>query len=136
MAIEGQVQAPRVIERAEVVLTVPAESVYVSVIRTAAAGLGARLDFTLDDIEDLRIAVDEACALLLRQARAGSPLTVSFTLGERALRVRAAATCESPTLPARDGFSWTVLAALTTTLAMEVDGSDLVITLDRAREDS
>ena len=40
----------------------PAEGAYLSVLRTATAGLAARLDFTLDEIEDLRIAVDEACA--------------------------------------------------------------------------
>ena len=43
----------------------PADGAYLSVLRTATAGLAARLDFTLDDIEDLRIAVDEACAMLL-----------------------------------------------------------------------
>jgi serine/threonine-protein kinase RsbW len=44
-----------------VVLTVPADGAYLSVLRTATAGLAARLHFTLDEIEDLRIAVDEAC---------------------------------------------------------------------------
>ena len=47
----------------------PAESAYLSVLRTAAAGLAARLDFTLDEIEDLRIAVDEACAEPRESAR-------------------------------------------------------------------
>jgi serine/threonine-protein kinase RsbW len=37
----------------------PAAGAYLSVLRTATAGLAARLDFTLDEIEDLRIAVDE-----------------------------------------------------------------------------
>src|SRR3954470_5367863 len=46
-------------------LTVPAESAYLAVVRTATAGLAARLSFTLDEIEDLRIAVDEACVMLL-----------------------------------------------------------------------
>ena len=49
----------------------PAEGAYLSVLRTATAGLAARLDFTLDEIEDLRIAVDEACAMLLAQAIPG-----------------------------------------------------------------
>ena len=33
-------------------LGVPARTAYVSVLRTTAAALAARLDFTLDDIED------------------------------------------------------------------------------------
>ena len=47
----------------------PADTAYVAVLRTTTAGLAARLDFTLDDIEDLRIAVGEACAMVLEQAR-------------------------------------------------------------------
>ena len=40
----------------------PANGTYLAVLRTATAGLAARLQMTLDEIEDLRIAVDEACA--------------------------------------------------------------------------
>ncbi len=58
----------------------PAEGAYLSVLRTATAGLAARLDFTLDEIEDLRIAVDEACAMLLAQADAGTSLECDFAL--------------------------------------------------------
>ncbi|CAN5892069.1 anti-sigma regulatory factor [soil metagenome] len=132
MVFEGQARTAR---RAEVVLTVPADGVFLAVVRTATAGLAARLDLTLDDIEDLRIAVDEACALLLQQARVDSAVTVAFTLTEGALNIQATATCDRPELPSRDGFSWTVLAALTTHLDMWVDGSDLVVSLDRARDD-
>ena len=130
---EGQSSAFRTAERAEVVLSVPADSLYLSVVRTAAAGLAARLQFTLDDIEDLRIAVDEACALLLKQARADSLVRVSFSLGPNELQVQASATCDRPSVPSTEGFSWTVLAALTTSLDIEVAGSDLVITLARVR---
>src|SRR5499433_1279836 len=49
----------------QVTIRMPADGAYLSVLRTATAGLAARLDFTLDEIEDLRIAVDEACGMLL-----------------------------------------------------------------------
>jgi serine/threonine-protein kinase RsbW len=54
-------------------LDIPAHPAYVAVVRTAAAGLAARADLTLDRIEDLRIAVDEACALLLHRTSTGIP---------------------------------------------------------------
>ena len=54
-------------------IRLPADSAYLSVLRTATAGLAARLDFTLDEIEDLRIAVDEACAMLLPHADRDGP---------------------------------------------------------------
>ena len=59
-------------EPARVTLSVPAQSAYVSVLRTTAAALAARLDFTVEDVEDLRIAVGEASALLLPLADVGS----------------------------------------------------------------
>src|SRR5690606_33862371 len=61
--------------RDAVTVRMPADSAYLSALRTATAGLAARLDFTLDEIEDLRIGVDEACAMLLAQALPGTDLT-------------------------------------------------------------
>src|SRR6202790_1022411 len=69
----------------QVTIRMPAEGAYLSVLRTATAGLAARLDFTLDEIEDLRIAVDEACAILLQKAVPGSGLTCRFELRDGAL---------------------------------------------------
>ena len=91
---------------------IPAEGAYLSVLRTATAGLAARLDFTLDEIEDLRIAVDEACAILLQKAVPGSGLTCRFELGEGALGVDVSVPTLDGKSPARDTFAWTVLAAL------------------------
>jgi serine/threonine-protein kinase RsbW len=90
----------------------PAAGAYLSVLRTATAGLAARLDFTLDEIEDLRIAVDEACAILLQQARPGSVLDCVFTLVGDALRVTVSAPTTEGRAPERDTFAWTVLTAL------------------------
>ena len=64
--------------RDRVTIKMPADGAYLSVLRTATAGLAARLDFTLDEIEDLRIAVDEACAMLLSQAVPGTDLACDF----------------------------------------------------------
>ena len=38
----------------------PADVIYISILRLTAAGLAARCELTIDDIEDLRLAVDEA----------------------------------------------------------------------------
>src|SRR5262245_64877865 len=75
--------------RADVELRVPADSAYVSVLRTTSAGLAARLDFTIDDIEDLRMAVGEASALVLSQASPGSDLVCEFFMraGELTIQV-------------------------------------------------
>jgi serine/threonine-protein kinase RsbW len=115
----------------DVELRIPADSAFLAVLRTATAGLAARLDFTLDDIEDLRIAVDEACAMVLPQAKEGSDLTCAFTLGNGRLDVAVSAECDHPRQPSRDGFAWTVLAALTSSVTAEVSDDRLTITLSR-----
>ena len=102
-------------------IRLPADSAYLAVLRTATAGLAARLDFTLDEIEDLRIAVDEASAMLLPAALPGSQLVCRYALGEDELDVTVLVPTRDAQVPARDTFSWTVLTAL----AGEVDaGAD------------
>jgi len=90
----------------------PAEGAYLSVLRTATAGLAARLDFTLDEIEDLRIAVDEACAMLLSQAIPGTNLECDFELGSDLMTIVVSVVAAQPRKPATDTFAWTVLSAL------------------------
>lgn len=98
-------------------IRLPADSAYLSVLRTATAGLAARLDFTLDEIEDLRIAVDEACAMLLPHAIEMAQLICRFELGRDTLDVTVTIPTTRGQLPERETFSWTVLTAL----AGEVD---------------
>lgn len=93
-------------------LRLPADSAYLSVLRTATAGLAARLDFTLDEIEDLRIAVDEACALLLPDAVPDASMTCSFALSDRSLAVTVTVPSRTGRVPRRNTFAWTVLTAL------------------------
>jgi serine/threonine-protein kinase RsbW len=90
----------------------PATPVYLTVLRTTTASLAARLDFTLDEIEDLRIAVDEASCLLLAAARPDTELTCDFELVDDAISVTVAAYTSDGRGPARDSFAWTVLSAL------------------------
>ena len=111
--------APGGAGRDVVVLRLPAAGAYLSVLRTATASLASRLDFTIDDIEDLRIAVDEACAMLLTQAMAGADLECRFELTADAIDVAVSVLTLDGQEPSRDTFAWTVLTAL----AGEVDSS-------------
>ncbi|RSM95583.1 anti-sigma factor [Nonomuraea sp. WAC 01424] len=92
-------------------IRLPAASAYLSVLRTATAGLAARLDFTLDEIEDLRIAVDEACAMLLSEAVPGTDLTAEFELTGDEMKVSVEVATVGSSAPKRDDFAWMVLTA-------------------------
>lgn len=98
-----------------VLLSVPADGEYLSVLRTATAGLAARLHFALDDIEDLRIAVDEACAMLLAIARPSADMSCRFAVTEDALSVEVTVPAvPGAKLPTESSFAWKVLTALAT----------------------
>jgi serine/threonine-protein kinase RsbW len=56
----------------DVRLVVPAAPEYLRLVRLTAAGLASRLGFTFDEVEDLRIAVDELCFHLLGDLDGGS----------------------------------------------------------------
>jgi serine/threonine-protein kinase RsbW len=115
--------------RADVELRLPADSAYVSVLRTTSAGLAARLDFTLDDIEDLRMAVGEASALVLPEADAGADLTCEFFMRPGELTIRVGVPSREPTEPDEDSFAWQVLTTLATQASASVADHRLTITL-------
>jgi serine/threonine-protein kinase RsbW len=104
-----------------VVISLPASSAYLSVLRTATAGLAARLDFTIDEIEDLRIAVDEACAMLLQQAVPGAEVTCEFRMEDDGITVGVSVFTLDGEEPSRDTFAWTVLSALAGEVSSSTD---------------
>ena len=123
--------------RDQVTVRMPADGAYLSVLRTATAGLAARLDFTLDEIEDMRIAVDEACAMVLSQAIPGSNLECVFSLGQDEMTVSVSVRCLEPRVPAGDTFAWTVLSALAGSVDAQVGPGDvLTIVLRKSRDSS
>lgn len=124
-----------------VVLIVPADPAYVSVLRTVTASLAARRDFTLDEIDDLRIAVDEASALLLPHALSGAELAARFSLTAGSLQIEVALTRADIGIEAgsagalldRDSFAWMVLSALADTVQTGSAEGRLSLTISKAR---
>jgi serine/threonine-protein kinase RsbW len=57
----------------EVRLAVPATAEFLRLARVTAAGLASRLGFTFDEVDDLRLAIDELCfALIGSRGRTGT----------------------------------------------------------------
>src|SRR5215471_20338537 len=115
-------------DKADVVLRVPADGAYVSVLRTMTAGLAARLDFTVDDIEDLRIAVGEACALVLPEATPGSDLDAEFRLNSGVLTITVSVPTDGPREADYESFAWQVLNTLSSSTSASNDASRFAVT--------
>jgi serine/threonine-protein kinase RsbW len=99
-------------------LRVPTTPTQLPAVRAMAGDLAMRMDYDLDAVEDLRLAVDEACATLVLVAAGDAPLTVVFETTRAGLHIEAwVPTAEGTDVP-RDGFGWAVLQ----TLVDAVDG--------------
>ena len=81
-----------------VALTVPARPEFLRLVRLAAADSGARADLSIEDVEDLRIAVDELTYALIGDSPANRPVTLRFRVSPG--RVEIEGECRTPDAPA------------------------------------
>ena len=79
-----------------ITISFPARADFVRVARLAATGVVSIVDWTVDDVEDFRLAVSEACAHLLVPARRATSLTLQITLRGRDAEVIATADAREP----------------------------------------
>lgn len=124
----------------DVRLVVPASPEYLRLVRLTAAGLASRLGFTFDEVEDLRIAVDELCFHLLGEPggdteETGDPRTMDLTYsaGTDAITIIGRTGLNGP-VPEPSELSEQILDALVD--EHDVSGSDGMITfrLKKQRE--
>jgi serine/threonine-protein kinase RsbW len=101
---------------ADVSVKVPARPEFVHVFRSVIASIAARADFTYDEIDDLRLAVDEAFAQLLTIRGISTTLTmVVRMLGGGGVEVVASIDADDAAWPpegAERTLTWQVLSAL------------------------
>lgn len=114
-------------------LRVPAQPSSIGIVRSLAATVATRLDLDLDHIEDVRLAVSEACAVLVPQASDDAQLTLVLAADASTLTATLSAPTASPTPPAPDSFAWTVLHALTDSAESTSEGGRTTVRLTFAR---
>jgi serine/threonine-protein kinase RsbW len=79
MADDSGSSGPNGTRVAEVVrLSVPGSLEYVRVVRLTAAAVAARVGFDIEEIEDLRVAVDELASVVI-EAGDGAEITFMFS---------------------------------------------------------
>jgi len=78
---------PRGVGGEEIELCLPVRADLIVLARLTAATVASRSRFTVDEIEDLRLAVDELCLLVGAGARSGR-LHLLFVPGDDAIEIR------------------------------------------------
>ncbi len=115
-------------------LEIPASGAYLAVARAAATGLAAQLQFTYEEIDDLRIAVDEACTQLLARRGSATTLNVAYHLDDAELRVDVSVEAPDSGRPplARDTFAWQILSAMTDEVREQSEAGRLWLSFRKA----
>lgn len=70
-----------------ITLTVPARSEFAKTVRMTAAELASRLGMSYDEVDDVRLAAEEAFVYVCDCAEAASAITYTFTLDKGALTI-------------------------------------------------
>ena len=73
---------PRQIDQVE--LTVPLRTEFAATLRVLVASLGADAGFSIDEIDDFRLGLNEVF-VMLAEAHAGSRASTTFRIGDREL---------------------------------------------------
>ena len=124
-----------------VTICVPADPEYVPLVRAACGQLAPRLGCTLAEVADLRLAVDEACGLLLRNCislshgTAHDGLTATFVADGTGLSITVEMVADAFATPGDDEFGWTILSALVDDFGWRVEGSTVRVEVLKKRAD-
>jgi serine/threonine-protein kinase RsbW len=121
----------------DVVVTVPSRAVFVHVLRSVAASVAARNDLPVDDIDDLRMAIDEASSQLLMLGPSSATLTLRLRAldgeVEAVVSVDGPAPAEWPPPAFRESLAWNVLSGLSDELSFELpDGAPAIRVVKRS----
>jgi serine/threonine-protein kinase RsbW len=103
---------PENTEPNEIRLVIPATAEYVRLARLTVAGLASRMGFTFDEVEDLRIAVDELHHCLLGSSGSEATLTLTCAIRPEGLEVEGVASFGpdgAPPAPKLSDFSTRIL---------------------------
>jgi serine/threonine-protein kinase RsbW len=105
----------------EVFIEIPGDRLYVVLARSAAVHLGSVLQLGVTDVTDLRLAVDEACALFLLHPAfpdgRDTGLACRFAAYRDELRVTVRAAVPAGFAPDTEAIGWIMLGALVDDLA-------------------
>lgn len=102
-------------EATHIELSIPAQPVLLQLVRLTAGVVAARADLTLDNVEDLRLAVDELCLPLMGPTGHGGRLLVEYGWDDETIEISCTATAgaeDGDTGSLRDELSSQILDAL------------------------
>jgi serine/threonine-protein kinase RsbW len=118
-------------------LQIPAKAEWVAVARLAVAAVANRLDFSMEEIEDVRLALAEACTSVIRHSTDGDPIRIHCEATENELAITVAG--GSPgrlqgELRSEDGLGIVIIRSLMDSVEYRVEQSGVVLQMTKRVE--
>ncbi|WP_067542677.1 ATP-binding protein [Nocardia crassostreae] len=105
-------------------IRIPADVEQLTMLRALAETVALVADFALDEVTDVRVALDEVATALIVSAVPGSCVDCDFGFDEYRMRVRVAAVVIDNEAMDKAGFGWHVLQTLTESLTAQTGSFD------------
>ncbi|MFX0578005.1 ATP-binding protein [Nocardia nepalensis] len=96
---------------------VPAELEQLTMLRALAETVALIADFAIDEVVDIRLALDEVATSLILEATPGSTLDCEFTYNGNEMFVHVASVAVSESVVGQAGFGWHIVRTLTQSIA-------------------
>ncbi|MBL1074131.1 anti-sigma factor [Nocardia sp. 2] len=97
-------------------IRVPADLGQLTMLRALAETVALIADFALDEVTDIRVALDEVATGLIVAAAPGSCVDCDFDFDDEQMSVRVSAVTVDDETFDEDGFGWHVLQTITETI--------------------
>ncbi|MGY1896912.1 ATP-binding protein [Nocardia gipuzkoensis] len=114
-------------ETTTVGVRVPARLEQLTMLRALAETVALIADFALDEVTDIRLALDEVATSLIVDAAADSMIDCEFTYDTDKMFVHVSSVAATDSVVGRAGFGWHIVRTLTDSIAAAQGSYDSVL---------
>ncbi|MEV0297412.1 anti-sigma factor [Nocardia sp. NPDC050710] len=110
-----------------IAVRVPAQLEQLTMLRALAETISLIADFALDEVTDIRLALDEVATSLILDAVPGTNLDCRFTYDDARMFVHVASIAASESVVGQAGFGWHIVRTLTDSIAAVQEPFDAAV---------
>ena len=112
-------------------LSLPVNAAYVSAARLTVSSVANRMGFSVDEIEDIKTAVSEACTFIIKKAHSDNKneFKISLMMDNGAMEIQVRTLYEQDLEFAEDDMCLTLIRGLVESFEISKEDAELCITL-------
>ena len=117
----------------QIKLTLPINAAYVSAARLTASSVANRLKFDIEEIEDIKVAVSEACTYIIKKPcfSTKNDFKIEFNLSKDSIKILLSVECDKKVDVDDDEMSMQVIKALMDSSDINYDGGSFNMIIEK-----